>query len=183
MDAQGPVARRFRVFFALMPPEPVARQIVDRARALDAGGRAVSRERLHLTLAFMGNVDRAALDALMARADSVRMSCFDLVLDQAGTFRRAGINWLAPSVPPPELLDLSAKLYKNTRADIDNTVFRPHVTISRRSPALKARPISPIQWSVRAFSLVASGDDGAPGAYVQLRQWPLSTPSVGPRGL
>lgn len=181
--SNGDTAERERVFFALMPPAPVAQEIAAAARALAVDGRAVESERLHLTLAFVGNVTGDQRDRLLDAGDTVRMPAFTLVIDRAGAFRRAGIDWLAPSAPPAALLDLVQKLYKNTLCGIDDRVFRPHITIARRAGALKAGAIAPIRWPVTDFSLMASGSQGAPGAYRELRRWPLLPGSVGPASL
>lgn len=164
---------RSRVFFALMPPASVAAEIGELTQSLELAGQAVSTDRLHLTLAFIGNVDDMQIDTLLARGDAVQVAPFTLTLDHAGGFARAGINWLAPSEPPQALPALSRMLYKNTHSAIDDRRFRPHITIERKAAVLETRSIIPIRWPVTDFSLIASGVNGAPGAYRELRRWPL----------
>ena len=50
-----------RLFFALWPPEDLSRALADGAEALARrfGGKPARRETIHLTLAFLGEVDAA----------------------------------------------------------------------------------------------------------------------------
>lgn len=156
-----------------MPPARVAAQIAQRAHTPGLTGRAVARSRLHLTLAFLGCVDRRGLDTALAVGDMIQGRAFRLRLDQVGGFARAGIIWLAPDEPPAALLALSKKLYENTCARVDKRAFRPHITLTRKAGRLATRRVEPITWTVTDFSLIASGTAGRPGSYRELRRWPL----------
>lgn len=170
---------RYRLFFALMPSPCVAAQIAHRAGSLGGSTRALARDRLHLTLAFIGGVDAQGKQAALAAGDAIHAPAFTLIIDQAGRFDRAGFNWLAPGEAPPSLLDLSRELYKNTRSELDKSLFKPHITIARKAAKLDPGLVEPITWSVTNFSLIASGVAGAPGAYRELRRWSLSPPRAG----
>lgn len=86
-----------RLFFALWPPEPVQVAIAECADTAGISGRRVATERVHLTLAFLGNVDSAAVAHLETLAGVIEAHAFELVLTRYGHFPRAGID-LAGSV-------------------------------------------------------------------------------------
>lgn len=169
-----------RVFFALWPEAPVAAAIDTRIAALEPGGRPVGRTRLHLTLAFHGACDNARIAKLQARAARLSVPRFELVLDRAGCFRRAGVVWLGASRPPAALARLARELADDA---VDSPAFRPHITIARKARPFRPTSIAPIPWFVDRFSLVESGSHGAPGAYRRLGSWPLAAVSAETAGL
>src|SRR4051794_21631965 len=103
-----------RVFFAIWPEAGATRALDALAQrvALDAQGRATPTERLHLTVAFLGNVATAAVEPLIAlgRMIAGRAPRFTLTLDRVGAFRDAGIAWAGASVPPIALISLASEL-------------------------------------------------------------------------
>lgn len=162
-----------RLFFALMPPATVAERIATTADRLGLHGRRIETPRLHLTLVFLGAVESAALARSCTAADAIEAPAFTLVLDRLGAFEGPQIAWLGPSSPPQPLLDLAAALDKNTIRSIENRRFRPHVSVRRTAARVPAEQIEPIVWPVAHFSLLCSGEGGQPGAYRELRRWPL----------
>ncbi len=172
-----------RLFFALMPPRDVAEQIVARVDALHVSGPGVARERLHLTLAFLGTVHTRDIDDLIQTTNRLDADAFILVLDRLVGFDAGGMSWLAPSSTPDLLLSLAAKLDKNTACKVASGRYRAHVTIRRGGPTIQDTVIEPIVWAVRDFSLIASGEYGRPGVYRELGRWRLHACSDEPDGL
>jgi 2'-5' RNA ligase len=97
------------------------------------------------------------------------------VLDESGSFRRAGVAWAGTSSPPPELIALQAKLEARLRGRgfaFEERPFAPHVTLARRTGRALARvPIAPIAWRARSFTLVRS--EAGTGRYVVEERWEL----------
>ena len=124
-----------RLFIALRPPESVRDLLIDTMEALD-GARWQDDEQLHLTLRFVGEIDRHQAEDVADALSLVPMQPFDVVLSGVGHFERKGrphAIW-ARAEPSPELSALrgdveracrSAGLAPETRA------FHPHVTIAR----------------------------------------------------
>ena len=54
-----------RLFIAIRPPEPVRDRLVDAMEGIE-GARWVDEENLHLTLRFVGEVERSAANDLAA---------------------------------------------------------------------------------------------------------------------
>ena len=164
-------AIRQRLFFALWPPPDIAEQIAETARALDAGGTPVARDKLHVTLAFHGACDAAGRDALIARAERAVAPPIDLLFDRLGGFEKPRLIWLGLSDPPSPLLDLAAFLRGPA---LDPRRFVPHITLLRKAAPISACAVTPLGWRAREFTLVESGAHGAPGTYRILARWPLA---------
>ena len=105
------IAQR-RLFFALWPDAGVCRQLVAlqrEARAV-AGGRAMKRETLHMTLAFLGNVPADRVSAVEEVAGALRGRAFDLELDRLALWRHNHIVWAGTDRVPEALAELAAEL-------------------------------------------------------------------------
>lgn len=176
-----------RLFFALWPPAGVAGRLhaVAAQCAERAGGRLMRRDSLHLTLAFLGNLPAAEIDALRDIAGRLAAPRFSLALDRLGVWRRQRIVWAgcAPESLPAGLPGLAATLAEALRAagyGLETRAFVPHVTLLRGiaptsdGGARSALPELPaIIWPADEFVLVRSATGGAPGSYTVLARWPL----------
>ena len=125
-----------RVFFALLPPPAVQRDLGDLARdvARRAHGRPVPADNMHVTLAFIGAWPIAQLPMLLDAAVAVRGDPMRIVLDALGAFRRAGIAWIGPSLVPDALRRLATSLadaLSTVGVILDSQPYRPHVTLAR----------------------------------------------------
>lgn len=72
----NPPAKR-RLFFALWPEQTVCKQLME-WQSLIALGQTVAPERLHITLAFLGDVDNSQYAQLVWRASAIQSSQFEL---------------------------------------------------------------------------------------------------------
>lgn len=168
-----------RVFYAIVPPLALAEALGELARNVGerVHGRIVPAENLHLTLAFVGAWPRSDLASVIAAGAVAHAPPFRLTLDTLGSFRRAGIAWVGPSHPPPQLVTLATSLGDALQANevtYDARVFRPHVTLARRLRAPGPNgTIEPLTWDVDAFSLMESCATGQGVRYVALATWPL----------
>ena len=150
-----------RLFFACFPTKSLAGRLhrqVPQLRPL-CGGRPIPVANLHLTLAFLGEVDPARLAALIELAERQTFPPLRLQLDRAGSFgTRAG--WLAPG-PEAELLagwvrQLQIELGE-AGFHVEHHPFRPHLTLLRRlDRPLPAQAIPPLFWDLARFALVES---------------------------
>jgi len=165
-----------RLFFAVWPDAAAAAALSALGRQLvDAcGGRPVAAAKLHLTLAFLGEVE-AERTADLAGCAGFRARRFRLELDRVGGFRRARVAWAGPSIPPPELVALQEKLAARLGASgfaLEEREFNPHLTLVRRiERSLAGASIAPIAWDADALTLVRS--ETGTGRYVVVERWPL----------
>ena len=92
---QRPTNRR--LFFALWPDEAVRTQIVRATRepVRVSGGRPVRKDRLHVTVAFLGGLTEAGMEVARG-VPPIGVGAFDLALDRLGAFANGGVLWLGP---------------------------------------------------------------------------------------
>jgi 2'-5' RNA ligase len=180
-DAGAPRLNRHRVFFALWPDDATRGAIsrATRAAVQASGGRPIAKERLHLTLAFLGELTDAGL-AVARGIPPIEVAAFDLALDAIGVWPESRVLWLAPLVPPAALADLETRLWSRLDAagfEAEDRVYRPHVTLARRARPIEAT-VEAVHWPVRDLALVESFPAGRNVHYEVLARWPLA-PSTG----
>lgn len=172
-------SERARLFFALWPDESVRRTLG--ALALDAqaqcGGRATPLDKIHLTLFFVGDVERSRIDALETAAASLGTTSFELVLDRLGYWRHNRIAWAGASKCPRALAALASGLHDALgQAGVkgEDRPYVPHMTLVRnaaRPPAAAAFP--PCTWRAREFVLIESVSVAGGVRYDVRSHWPL----------
>ncbi len=166
-----------RLFFALWPDEDAAQSLaaLSQSLATQLEGRPVPRERIHLTLAFLGELAAARVEQAMRAAESTRPRAFEVVLDQVGSFRAAGVAWAGCKHVPPGLKALETRLAKALRSRdfaLEERPFAAHVTVARKiSRALERASMPPVVWHARQYTLVRS--EPGTGRYTVLETWPL----------
>lgn len=135
-----------RLFVSLPVPAELRRAIAqpaERLRARLPKARWEAAEKLHLTLAFLGEVDAARLPELTAALrDAVAdRPVLSLALGPAGAFptpQRARVVWLAVAEPSGALAALQAAVAEATRRfaeRADERRFHAHLTLARCDPA------------------------------------------------
>lgn len=152
-----------RVFLALEPPDELRARLgalADLAQA-HCGGRRVPDESLHLTLAFLGEVEAARAEALAAWLQSESPAGGEWRLDRWGAFRRPGIVWVGSKAPDPALGTLQTRLWDGLEALGHGgrpTRFVPHVTLLRRARRLSIEALPPVElaWRWRRLTLLRS---------------------------
>ena len=171
-----------RLFFAVTPDEGARQSLMAFAAdvASVTGGRAPRAENLHLTVAFLGEVDQqrvADVEAIGAASATVS-GPFVITFDRVGLFRDAGVAWIAPSETPAGLLRIVAALRNALQAKgmrVDHRDFRPHVTLARRCTRPLSGVAAPhIQWQVEALALIASQTLPEGPLYRELAAWRLA---------
>ncbi len=151
-----------RLFFALWPDAPSRPRLAAKAAELacECGGRAVPEANIHLTLAFLGEVDAARVPLAWEAAAKVTLTPFRLELDRLGSFSGACVGWAGPGRMPAELVGLEAGLATALGARgfaLDDRPFAAHATLVRRiERAVAPRAIEPIGWQVEEVALVES---------------------------
>ena len=167
---------RHRVFFALWPDDATRAAISRATRAVvgASGGRPIAKERLHITLAFLGELTDTGLKNARA-VPPIPVGPFELNLDAVGVWPESRILWLAPTALPDALPELEERLWdglveQGFRAE--DRVYRPHVTLARRARPVEAA-IEAVGFPVRDLALVESFPVGRNVHYEVLERWPL----------
>jgi 2'-5' RNA ligase len=164
-----------RLFFALGCPPELAEAITTWRSGLNLHGRPVATANLHLTLAFLGQQQRARVEELQGLAGGLRATAFDLHLDRLGRHRN-GLLYLAPSHTPEALLELVERLSSNlssTAIQLDNRPFRAHLSLLRHCPLQPIVADPCFDWPVTRFSLFASEQNTRGTHYRPLHTWLL----------
>lgn len=174
-----------RLFVALRPPLPVRAALlaaaggVERARWQDDG-------QLHLTLRFVGEVDRHAAADLVAALDEVTAPRFDLTVCGVGHFEKKGkptALWAAIcSCPALEMLARRIERAARTAGlPAETRKFVPHVTLARLGVQsvgagewlAQHGGLAAPRWPVDAFRLYESRMGHGGSSYTSLAEWPL----------
>jgi 2'-5' RNA ligase len=157
-----------RLFVAVRPPEEVRDLLID---AMDDSldFRWQEDEQLHLTLRFVGEVDRPLAEDLAAALGQVRAAPFALRINGVGRFeqRNSGALWagVEPKEAPASLAAKVERACQHVGLEPERRAFHPHVTLARwkgrrsrevqsfleRKRALKSEP-----FEVREFILFES---------------------------
>jgi RNA 2',3'-cyclic 3'-phosphodiesterase len=144
-------------------------------QALVPAFRWVAPDSWHLTLRFLGGVDRNRLEALAADLRAVSVEPFPVRFDGVGSFGRGSavrVVWLGLAAGSEELGRLAAEIEARCAAEgfeAEARPYNPHLTLARsrqkrgdRLPELPPPPQLP-GWTVTGFQLYRSrlGPGGA----------------------
>ena len=155
-----PAAETVRLFFALWPPSELQGKLAAWAKQAAGKGRAMRRENLHITLAFLGDTDAALVPQLIALAAGVRFDPVRLPLDRVAYWKHNRIIWCGASEEPQALATLVEDLRVRLSAAgvrYDPKPFVSHVTLVRDVAGLPASPVwIPLVWEAVDFALVSS---------------------------
>ena len=165
-----------RLFFALWPPPAAARALADWAKevARVAGGKPVAAEKIHLTLAFLGDADPGKA---IAAAKEVRFEAFDLPIEVSEYWQRNQILWAGPQrIPAPLDRLVEALQFELYRTDfiLERRPFAAHVTLLRKARTPPTLPdLPPVQWPANEFVLVQSRSSSEGSYYASLKSFEL----------
>jgi len=165
-----------RLFFAVWPGSAGAQRLARLALevATVAQGKPVPGEKIHLTLAFLGEVAEPRIEAARAAARAVAFERFAFALDRVGSFRAARVAWAGSAEAPAQLVALQSALamrLREARFGIEERPFAAHATLARRTRRpVPLASIEPIAWPVDAFTLVRSVT--GTGRYEVMEEYP-----------
>lgn len=157
-----------RLFVALRPPPSISDALLDLAEG-DGHLRWTPEEQLHLTLKFIGEVERPQAEDIAAALSGLAVSAVELRLAGVGLFERrsGGVLW-AGVEPRGPVAALAAKVDRACQAagvEPDHRAFHPHLTLAGwsggRPPSLDSwladhRGLTSPPFRVDAFTLFES---------------------------
>ena len=174
-----------RLFAAIRPPEAIRDQLID---AMDDGPELkwVGDEQLHLTLRFIGEVERPLAEDIAAALARVRAERFALRIAGIGRFdRRGGGALWAGVAPKAPIAALAAKIERACLAAglaPEHRAFHPHITLARWTRAsahaadgfvARTRSLASEPWPVDAFTLFESHLSRHGAHYEAVADYPL----------
>lgn len=170
-----------RLFFAAWPAAELQEKLGSLAQELkrECGGRATAASNIHLTLAFLGDVERSRVARFESIAASIKARRFDLLVEHVEYWQHNRIVWGGVNESPDALHALvndlgSALAPEGFRPE--RRPYVPHITLlrnARRAPLASA--IAPVGWPVSRLALVESARSESGRAYEVLREWPLGS--------
>lgn len=149
-----------RLFLAAWPTPVTLAQVAGYLARCRWPPRAapVSGRRQHLTLHFIGAVDRGRLPEIIAGLHT-RWQPSQLRLDQPALWPH-GIAVLQARELPPALAELHAALadaLRRMRLPVEKRRFRPHLTLARHAADAVLPPLTtPVSWPIDDYVLVES---------------------------
>ena len=123
-----------RLFVAIRPPEAIRDLLID-AMADSPELRWVGDEQLHLTLRFIGEVERPLGDDIALALSRIRSDPFELSVTGVGIFERRNGGALWAGVQPRQpVAALAAKVERacvGAGLEPEHRAFHPHITLAR----------------------------------------------------
>lgn len=175
-----------RLFVGIRPPEPVRDLLIDLMDD-DADFRWQGDEQLHLTLRFIGEVERPIADDVAAALGRVQSPVFVLRLSGVGSFdrRNGGALWggVEPREPVAALATKIERVCQQVGLAPERRAFHPHITLARwsgrrsreagnflrRHAAISSEP-----FEVRSFTLFESRLSRHGAHYEDVANYPLT---------
>lgn len=159
-ESPSPTRDTRRLFIGLWPLPEVREALAEHQAqwAWPAGAAPVRADKLHLTLHFLGDVDRRAVAPLQQALQAVPAGRFEL--PWAGAQRWGGGLAVLLTAPDHALDVLHAQLGEVLRQQglrVESRAFKPHVTLARKAPGAPPPARMPSQpWRSEGFVLVVS---------------------------
>jgi 2'-5' RNA ligase len=129
-----------RAFFGLPVPEPQRDELgrfITECAARAPNFRWTPTSNLHLTVRFVGSVDREVVEGIADRLAAQALAGFELELGETGTFKRSRlvrVVWLGLRSGGDAASTLAAQVEAACRGaglDADPRAFQAHVTLAR----------------------------------------------------
>lgn len=152
-----------RAFIALQPSSAALseiRSLEEEIARTESGGRfrLTPRERLHVTLAFLGDTTKTERDAVLGILRDFDPPPAIVAFDRLGSFPKSNILWLSGRNP---VLSASARairrMLRESGIRFDEKPFREHITLARNwQGPVPALSFEPIAWKLEPPRLMLS---------------------------
>ncbi|HYJ52512.1 MAG TPA: RNA 2',3'-cyclic phosphodiesterase [Allosphingosinicella sp.] len=124
-----------RLFVAIRPPAAIRATLLGAMGGI-SGARWQSEDQLHLTLRFIGEVDRHRAGDIHAALGAIHQAPFEIALSGIGTFERRGAAdavWagVAPHGPLKSLHKKVDAALARVGVPPDERAYLPHITLAR----------------------------------------------------
>ncbi len=176
-----------RLFIGLRPPEEIRDNLIDLMDGID-GARWQDDDQLHVTLRYVGEVERVLAEDLADSLSALEFEPFALALADTGIFQRKGRpHTLWAGVKPNEALMAFQRKIERRCVRIglppETRKFHPHVTIARLNAS--TGPVAPFlartagiqlgEWCVNSYILYESHLRTGGSLYEPVIRYPIAT--------
>lgn len=156
-----------RIFVAIQLPTEVIDELTRIQEAFKRNrrrGNLTIPQNLHLTLAFIGEVDMSVLDRVDQVLENLEIPELTLTLDHVGSFdRKEGVVWWVGLKPNAQLMAFQRQFIDGLRdagVPYDPKPFRPHLTLVRNyvpaSEPVMLPVVQPIPFTTHGVTLMRS---------------------------
>ncbi len=178
-----------RLFLAVELPDETKEQLC-KLRTDIPGARWVPANQLHLTLAFLGDVDVESMKRLVEKLADLRCPAFSLCLAEFGCFpnrKRPRVAWIGIR-PEPLLMSLADRVREvvlSCEIPQEDRPFSPHITLARIKQAAghdcdafiaQTLGQEPALIPVQEFILFESRLSSSGALHIPLKSFKLATP-------
>jgi len=165
-----------RLFFALWPDNRQRDRLRDVVNSVSrtVEGRVIDRRNWHVTLPFIGEIEKRRIPELQDLASRIEVERFSLHFDRLEFWARPKVACLVAATVPAELRNLVDSLHGVLRAvgvQPDDRTYRPHITVVRNARAFTTERLAQratTEWS--SFELVESKSGAGGIRYALLKQ-------------
>ena len=124
-----------RLFTAIPMPEHVKEQLAEFQQPIE-GVRWQDKDKLHLTLKFLGDTDAQKAEKLQEELQEIELNAFSLTLKGFGYFpegKKPSVLWagIEPNDSLTSLYQSIEQVCTSLGFEEDNRSFKPHVTVAR----------------------------------------------------
>jgi 2'-5' RNA ligase len=124
-----------RLFVAIRPPRPIREQLLALMGGV-SGARWQTDDQLHITLRFIGEVDRHKAEDIALALGTIHHPAFDVALNGIGSFERRGqaeVLWagVGPHEPLKALHHKVDQACVRAGLEPERRAFHPHITLVR----------------------------------------------------
>ncbi len=124
-----------RLFVGIRPPRAMRHHLLDRMDGIE-GARWQDDAQLHITLRYIGEVERPMAEDVAAVLSTIHAPAIDVALAGTGTFDKRGrINAIWAGVAPPAPLAALHRKIDHALVRIglppEGRAFVPHITLAR----------------------------------------------------
>jgi len=166
-----------RLFFALWPPAKTAHALAQWTHEVsrDTGGAPTASDKIHLTLAFLGDGDAAKAQTAASRVTGKR---HELPIERGHYWKHNKIVWVGPQAMPRPLAAIVNQLHAGLKEEgfiLEDRPFAAHVTLLRKArPPGALPPLPALDWPVDEFVLVRSRTSPKGATYEWVERFPLT---------
>jgi 2'-5' RNA ligase len=175
-----------RLFVAIRPPEAIRDLLID-AMGDSSDFRWQDDEQLHLTLRFVGEVERPVANDLADALGRIHAAAFQLRINGTGRFeqRNSGALW-AGIDPKAPVAAIAAKIERSCQQvglEPERRAFHPHITLARwkgrrtrevEEFLTRTRGLTSEPFAVEAFILFESHLSRHGAHYEEVASYPLT---------
>lgn len=171
-----------KLFFALWPDDETRQTLARLNQSIAAKEfNWVQPHNLHVTLVFLGYVDKDVESLIKQSVSDITAQPFTLTFDSLSYWSKPKVLCLTCLQPVPEEAVMLAAALESAVANCgihtDTRPYTPHITLARHARHLPDVKIEPIIWRAEAFCLVESCSEPDGVCYKVLQQWPFIKPS------